>query len=463
MKLKKIGALLLAVTLIAAVCAALADTTLNGNGEQGAFTSPDTPISQADKILVLSKEIVAYNLDETTINAPTISYKYTIGAATVPSGATVTDAAGKHTAGQPVTAPVKAGVGSPVIANSGVVAWTPAETMKAKTGGDSNKKDISIDFSSVVFGGAGVYRYAITEELTSGTYAASGVTETKVGSAAGSHVRYIDVYVRPATTGFSNGSTADEWDIYGFTCFYNNNAEITDANKTTGAVKTTGFVEGTTDGTTKVTADSYYTFNLTVSKTVENDAYAAAQIAFPFTVILTNSAVTNEVDIIGKVESGTVTGWTNPAKAALSADTTRGIASIKSGGQVKYVGIPNGTGVEVYETNTAAGTVYKVTTVLTTSSTATTTDAAVEPGSAPSQAAPQAATKPAYQSTKATFTTTADADDDNDYTVAVTNTLVTISPTGLVVRFAPYALLFIGGVALMIIARKHRKHSEEDE
>ena len=131
MKLKKIGALLLAVTLIAAVCAALADTTLIGNGEQGAFTSPDTPVSQTDKILVLSKEIVAYNLDEATVNAPTISYKYTIGAATVPSGATVTDAAGKHTANEPVTAPVKAGVGSPVIANSGVVAWTPAETMKA--------------------------------------------------------------------------------------------------------------------------------------------------------------------------------------------------------------------------------------------------------------------------------------------------------------------------------------------
>lgn len=473
--MKKIGALVLAVVMVMAMSVtAFADTTLGANGEQGAFTNPDTPVSQS-KTLVLSKEIKAYNLDETTVKAPDISYTYTIGAATVPAGATITDKAGNpvHAAGVNVTAPVKAGVGTPTIANSGVVAWSNTDNLAALTGGDSNKKDISIDFSSVVFEGAGVYRYVITEALTSGyTYASSGVTETD-----GTHARYIDVYVRPSTVTtattdldpYNNGSTAREWDIYGFTCFYNNDDEITEANKTTDAVKTTGFVAGTTDGSTAVSADSYYTFNLTVSKEVVNDGYGASTVAFPFTVIFTNANVTKTVDIIGNIESATVTGWTDPAVSAMSDGAAsdpdnsliKGIVNIKSGGQIKYIGIPNGTSVEVYETNIATGVTYKVDTVLTTTTTATTTDQAVISGSAPASAVAQAATKADEQSTKATFSTTADADDDNDYTVAITNTLLTISPTGVTLRIAPYALMLFAGIVLFVITRR-RRTAEED-
>ena len=47
-------------------------------------------------------------------------------------------------------------------------------------------------------------------------------------------------------------------------------------------------------------------------------------------------------------------------------------------------------------------------------------------------------------------------------TVTFTNTLLQISPTGLVLRFAPYALMLIGGVVLLVIAMKHRKNREEE-
>ncbi len=458
----KIGALLLAVIMIMAMSTtAFAATTLDANGEQGAFTNPDTPVSQS-KTLVLSKEITAYNSDETTINAPTISYTYTIGAATV-SSYTVTDNANKHASGVgAVTVPVKAGVGTPTIANSGVVAWTTADSLTAANAGAANKKDISIDFSSVVFTGAGVYRYVINEALTSGyTYASSGVTETLYNNGtsdvAASHSRYIDVYVRPVTTGFAGGTVAADWDIYGYTCFYNNDDAITDANKTTDAVKTTSFVAGTTNGTTAVKADSYYTFNLTLSKTVVNDAYGASTVSFPFTVLFTNATVTKNIDIIGDVENATVTGWTDPAAGALSS--TNGVALIKSGGQIKYIGIPNGTSVEVYETNTATGVIYQVATAVTTSTTTTNTDNSVNWGSAPGSAVAQSNPKETYQSTKATISTTADADDDNDYTVAITNTLLTISPTGVTLRIAPYAIMLFVGIALFVITRRRR---EED-
>ena len=453
--LKKLAVLVLAVLLMTAMTtAAFADTTIGENGEQGAFTSPDTPVSQS-KILVLEKELKAYNLDAPTINAPTISYTYTIAAATVPTDATVTDAPSKHASNSSVTVPVKAGLGTPTIANSGVVAWSPAETLTADTAGASNKKEIAIDFSSVVFTGAGVYRYVLNEALTDGTYAASGVTETD-----GTHARYIDVYVRPVPTGFGTGLAAADWDIYGFTCFYNNSAAITEDNKTTVPVKTTGFVAGTSDGSQAVSADSYYTFNLTLTKTVVNDAYGASTVAFPFTVLFTNAAVTKNVDIIGTVEADTVSGWTNPAAAALSAGTTNGIVNIKSGGQIKYVGIPNGTAVEVYETNTATGVVYKVDTALTTSSMTTSTDNSVTWGSAPSAAVSQS-TRAAYESTKATFSTTANADDDNDYTVAITNTLLTISPTGVTLRVAPYVLMLGAGLLLVFFSRRRRARAED--
>lgn len=467
--MKRLGAFVLAAVMMILCIGAQAATTLNSDGEQGVFTSKDTPASITDKKVVLEKEIIAFNRDETAIKAPTISYTYTIAPATVASDTKVTDSDKNgtvHETGVNVTASVKAGVGTPTISDSGVVAWSPSDTLTAATDGAKNVKDITIDFSSVVFTGAGVYRYEVTEALTSGyTYAASGVTKTTdpAVSATNPAKRYIDVYVRPAATGYTDGSTAAQWDIYGFTCF-DNNQSITDADKTTGAVKTTGFTGGTTggSGSSAFLADQYYTYNLTLTKTVENDSYSAANIAFPFTVILTNSNITKSIDIIGKVEAGMATGKTDPDAGLLSTGV-KGVVNIKSGGQVKYIGIPNGTAFEVYETNTATGVTYKVTTSLTASSSVTTTnDNNVSWGNAPSSAAPQGSPKAAYQSTKASATPTANQDTDIDYTVAITNTLVNISPTGYISRYAPYALILVAGIVLLVIARKKKRHSDDE-
>ena len=476
--LKRIGAIILALVMVLGMSTMVfatepeepvttSPTTLNTNGEQGVFPEKDTPTPQS-KTLVLEKELKVYNLDEATVKAPTISYTYTIAPATVAAGTTVTDSDKNgtiHDTGVTVTAPVKAGVGNPTIADSGVVYWTATEDVNAGTDGVKNVKGISIDFGSVVFTGPGVYRYEISEELTGtgDTYAASGVTETKAGDKTGSHSRFVDVYVRPAAD-FNNGSTAVEWDIYGFTCFYNN-VSITESDKTTSAVKTTGFVAGTTDGSTPVSADSYYTFNVTLSKEVVNDAYSAANTAFPFTVIFTNGTVTKNVDIIGPEASTTVTGWTNPDAAALSDGTTKGIVNIKSGGQIKYIGIPNGTSVDVYETNIASGVTYKVETKRNDNDTVVWTDPSVSwTDTAPSTAIPQTNPKAAYESTQKTVvTTTADADDDNAYAVAITNTLMTISPTGLVMRFAPYALILAAGIVILVIALKHRSKKDDED
>jgi hypothetical protein len=459
--MKKLKALALILVMLLAL-STTAFATVNPDpasltdGEVGVFTAKDTPTSQS-KTLVLEKEIRVYNVDEQTVKAPTISYAYTIAPAAVAEGTTVTDSDKNgtiHESGVSVKVPVKPGVGTPTIANAGVVTWTAAEDVNAGTDGVKNTKGISIDFSSVVFTGAGIYRYAITEGLSSGyTYSASGVTET-TAPAAGAHTRYVDVYVRPATSGYTDGTTAAQWDIYGYTCFCNN-VSITESNKTTAAVKTTGFVDGTSDGSTAFLADQYYTFNVTISKTVVNDGFGAATVDFPFTVLFTNDTVSAGTIVTNGATAPTGTDFTHSSSVDLTTGDLKGIATLKSGQQIKYVGIPNGTAVEVYETNVATGVTYTVSTSV--DSGTPTVDNSVSWGSVPSAAVTQASPKPAYESTKATFTTAADVDDDTAHTVAVTNTLLTISPTGLVLRYGPFALILALGVVILLVSRRRRE------
>ena len=451
--IKKIGAAILAVVLLTMCMTAFASeatTTLENNGEQGAFKNPDSPVIQG-KVLKIEKELKVYNLNEAKVYAPTITYSYAITAGS--AGKNVTDAATKHNPEGTVTVPTKAGIvdNIPAIAD---VTFTTSDKLDATTNGASNKKSISIDFSNVVFDGAGIYRYKLTESLASDfTYANTGVTET-----TGTHDRYIDVYVKPADN-FTTGSKPTDWDIYGFTCFYNDE-DITDADKTTKAVKTTGFVDGTKDGSTAFLADQYYTYNLEISKKVEGDNYAKVNHSFPFTVIFTNGDVTKNILLDAKVGSG-VTAYeflTTAGKPTYSGVLL--IKDVDDNNSIKLIGIPMGTDVEVYETNDMLGTTYKVTTTWTNDTTETNVDAMVISGTKPANAVAQPTEKPADQSTKSVIDTTKNADDDIEHKIEIKNTLVTISPTGVVLRIAPYVMILAAGIFLLLISRR-RKAAED--
>ena len=469
MNTKKIFAVILALVMVFAMTAgafAADEATLNDDGEAGAFAAPDTAVSQS-KQLILTKVLRAFNESEAEIHAPTISYVYTITAVTPAEGTTVTDGADKHDPAGTVTAQVKAGIVPSGGFSTITVSWDTTETLAAADDGADNEKTFVLDFSNVVFTGAGIYRYAITETLASGfTYESSGVTEAQFDADhKASHTRYIDVYVRPnpADGVLDDNDETNDWDIYGYTCFVNDTS-ITEENKTTAAVKTTGFTEYTALVNRALTEtlylpDSYYTFNVEIDKTVVNDAYAAKNHEFPFTVLFTNEAITKEVKIDATATKAT--GFIDPAASALSGGAVKGIVSIKDGGSIKYYGIPCGTGVEVYETNDVKGVTYLVTTSVT-----GVTDPTVEnvtDGSTPTTATAQAATKPAYQSTKTTIATTADADEENDYVIGVTNKLLNISPTGVALRYAPYLLILFGGIVLLILGRKWMRRLQKDE
>lgn len=436
--LKKLGAIALVLMLMMSLSVnAFAETTLPTSDAAGAYTQPDKPVAQ-DKVLRFYKDITAYNQDAADVAAPTITFQYAIAAGN--AGKNVTDAKSDHASNTAVTAPTIAGVTAGLTMSSQTnttaaatttLAWTTEDTLKTAANGtvgtvgnDANSKYVDIDFTNVVFGATGVYRYVITESLpTEDTYAASGVTD---GS---SHTRYLDVYVKPADSGFNNGSTAAEWVIYGYAMFTG------DDDITTSTTKTPGFVGN----------DKYYTYNVTVSKDIENDAaMVAVAHQFPFTVKFTNATVTKNVlikeTVTAPATSGTPTAGTlsHEINASLGNDLKIGENTTQKG-SVKYIGIPVGTAVEVKEKNDVTGTTYSV--VSKVDSTAGT--AAPLASGATSSAAQLAAP-------------TADQADTTSHTIEFVNTLVLISPTGVVMRVAPYALMLIGGLVLLVISRRRK-------
>ena len=449
-KLTKLTALLLAILMVALTGAAYATSTdgdLANDGVVGDFTTADTPNFEGATV-IMYKEITAYNPETCEVNAPTVTYSYTIGAGAADKD--IYDAKTAHDPEANAHVKTKAGVGSPTISGSvdgttwtsGELALTPSVQLNASSTGEKNTFKLKVDFSSIDFvtagSGAGVYRYVITESCT--TKAAAGIKDGDI-----SETRYMDVYVDGEGT------------VYGYVCFQNNNSidarddattdTVTQAAKTEGFVATTA---GGTDGATTQSADAYYTFNFEVSKEVENDAYAVStKHKFPFNITLANTSVTAAVlPIMTITEDATATQADLSAGAIAQTWTPK----IADGGVISYVGIPCGTTVTIYETNDVTGVIYaSVSENADTDAAAKNIETGVNSNNAVINCGAQALAAATENHT--------DADAG---TVTFTNTLLQISPTGLVLRFAPYALMLIGGVVLLVIAMKHRKNREEE-
>lgn len=438
-KLVKLSALLLAVLMIA--LAGMAGAADLSDGEIGGYTQPDQPQTQ-DKSVNIRKEIIAYNANSTEVHAPVVTYTYTVTAADVSAEPTVTDDTTDHTSEAAVTAPVKAGITTGLVVTgtaagtagnasgaTGTLVFTNDSAWSTAADGATNGYDIKLDFSNVAFTQPGVYRYQIEESISADSYAAVALKD------GGSNIRYLDVYV------------AGNLDIYGYVCIADNDSV------TSGTTKSNGFVAS--DNDTINGADSYYTYDLTLSKDVENDSYAEGSTAFPFTVIFRNSESYTSTFAIGET-AGTGSTGINPGAAA---PAWSGVARVKEGGAITYTGIPAGVDVDVYETNIVTGVTYTVSTSV--NGGTATTDEGVIAGDVPTSAVAQTA-KASCESTKVTVDTTKNTAVSATQTIAITNTLSLISPTGLVIRFAPYGLLLIGGIVLLVIAMKHRKHNEEE-
>ncbi len=441
--MKKVGAIILAIMMIAMVGAAYAASNppekMNGtNGVIGAFTQPDTPVEKKN-VVNLSKALIVYNQDEGTVNAPTVTYTFEI--ITGSAGKSVADkgTTALHETGSSVGVLTKAGITGATIGN---VALTPSTTLNASAEGAVNTFPIPVDFSAVEWPGAGVYRYQINETTTDANKVAAGILDTSTVDTV-----YLDVYVK-------DGSTSGTYEIYGYVCFANNNdINGTSTDSVAAAKKIEGFVsvDADNDGTVEETetADKYYTFNVEVSKTLTGDQAMNGH-EFPFNVDFTNNSVTAVVKPIIK-KTGTP-GATEKEAGVNGLDDTPTIAN---GEKVKYIGIPvgidAGTTVAVKEYNDVTGTVYKYTHKVDTANASTA--ATLNPSTSAS---------PTW-STEATLSITKNAADTTAHTIAFTNILEQISPTGYVSRVAPYLAMLVGGIALFVIfAVKRRKNTVEE-
>lgn len=485
--MKKLVSLILAIMMIAMVTVAFASVGLTG-GEVGGYTQADTQ-NVNDKVVNIQKEITVFNPDETLIYGPAFTYTYTVTPGT--ASVSITDQTTDHASSLATTSNTLAGITTGVKINggtsgdassaTGTLAWTNADILDATSSGTANIKTFSIDFGDVVFTQPGVYRYTITETPAANNagYATAGITET-----TGSRVRYLDVYVMrsEAFTPLSDSKTSyvkDDWRIYGYVCLYNDNDAITPDGDTTttGAVKTSGFISGT-NGTSTVTADQFHTYNLTLGKTLSGDATMNNH-KFPFDAAWTAGTATGTFQFIVE-ETGTASA-TKTAQAAttsvngttVAADTLYkvggadavgpadkdGTPLIANGGTIKYIGIPNGTKVTVTETNDVAGTTYATTGTETIGS-GSAADIVWTGGTSAKSTDNKIATM--NQTNTAIYAQASAPTADSNVAIQVTNTLSIISPTGYVSRFAPYALILVAGIVLLIVAKK-RKPAKDDE
>ena len=403
--LRKVTSICIATAVVAAMgLASLAAENIGGNGTVVGDKDPANP---REATLIIEKELTAYNPETTQVYAPNITFTYAI--AGIDAQKVVTDSDG-------VKATTKQGPDGATITST--ISWANTELINASSAGESNKKDITIDLSGVAFTGAGVYRYQITETCTG--KAAAGVTDGTIAE-----TRYLDVYVRDPKSGETG------YQIYGYVLFENNNnidATSTTTDTVDDAVKTEGFVK-----TDSLSADSYYTYNATVSKTLVNDSANAGH-GFPFEFVFTKATgVTGDFNLVASYQT---------AALAMADSVTTTIAN---GASVKYTGIPCGTKVDIIETNDIATAAYKVTT---TGADANISDKLVNYN----------------ENTGATAveinTTAIDTAAASNFTVAFTNTFALISPTGVAMSVIPFVILLGFGIGFMVVSTKRRKEDQ---
>ena len=480
--LRKIGALVLALVMSMTIELAFAENPTPAsltNGEVGGYTQQNQQ-NLDNKAVKIAKEITVYNPDETLVYGPAITYTYAIAPASNDVLVSITDAASDHDSGFATATTALAGMAENVTmtgTSQNTIAWTNADILDASANGTANLKYLTIDFKNVVFTQPGVYRYTLTE--TANAYTTSGVTD---GSISGT--RYLDVYVmRSSIFDVSHDGSAEhpfqanDWKIYGYVCINSEAGTFTiTPSSAVNTVKTNGFVDTNTDEGTS-TADEYRTYNLTLGKTLSNDATMNSH-KFPFDATWTAGDATGTFQFIVE-ETGTAsatkvaqTATTTVNGTTVDADTLYkvggadvvgtadkdGTPLIANGDTIKYIGIPNGTKVTVTETNDVVGTTY-TTTGTETVGTGSATNIVWTGGTSAKPADNKAATMDQDDTT--IYAQAAAPTADSNVAIQVTNVLAIISPTGVVLRIAPYALMLGAGIVLLLITRRRKEDAAE--
>ena len=325
------------------------------------------------------------------------AYEPTIGYTyTISNGS----AGGQVTDSEGQTAKYKAGLTAYV---SGGTSKTAQFSSDNAVTGEKAEKEVSFEFNPEEFPSAGVYRFVVAESGTSVDPASIGIERP----AEYDTEKFLDVYVQ-------NKNAALE--IYGYALVDDEEASVTDSS-----AKSQGW--NASDN-----LDKYETYNITVTKKITGNL-ADMTAKFPFTASLTGNMSAANVAVEG-------TG----ADIAL----TEGAATGKLGNDETLIikGLPKTVKFSISEDNPTDDT-YTTTSEITGAKATAVSDAELA-GSATG------------------FAVITDGDISaatEAIAVTVTNNLDNVSPTGLMLRYAPYALILAAGIVLLVLARR-RKSAE---
>lgn len=465
MKLRKIWALVLAVAMIALTGAAFATSagldqdidltdgstviseqgvlqsgTDNGSGTAATYASVGNTVT-------IEKDLIVFNSDSNTVYEPNVTYTYTLSAVGTAGEALGTST--KITDEYGVSSAVLGGVIGAASNTTATVTFGGSETVDTSAAGEVISDTFTFTFTPANFPHAGVYRYLITETDTTATRADAGV----ISGANYVATRYLDVYVM-------NNAAGTGLEIYGFVVFESDSS--TQALDTTNAdtYKTNGYVVNDESDLTDTTdCDYYWTVNLDVTKVVTGQLGDKVN-EFPFEIALTSPVSAFVKADFSDDSTNATTGTTAFASSAYTVSCT-----LNDGATMSIVGLPVGTTAAVTETNNTPD-IYTV-------SAEHDNGATLQVNSADSDTVAGSGT--GAVTTLTVYNTTdnatpvasgqiaATAVTDTIDTITVTNDISAVSPTGYVARFAPYALMLIGGIALLIVAKKHRRHAEEED
>lgn len=453
--MRKFGAIVLAIMMIAMVAVAWADAEVLGNYAAGIAGENDDSAVKKDNTVRILKELKVYNTTGGNIYLPTVGYTYTITGETVADGTTVTDTGdhvgyvytGDTTALDATTKTVSFGPGTTAGFDADGTSATISQPVTAATDGTSYYGAFEVTVTPDTLGHAGIFRYKITEgQDATNTQAKAGVTYQNVGSYQS--VRYLDVYVRRAVTA---DSVSSNYVVYGYVLWCPvAQDEDTSITKAPNVTKTNGYI-GDQGGA------EYNTWNLVVTKAITG-TLAETEHQFPFQVVFTSpNATAAKVHYVATNGIPTASSGVNPSTTISSAATTTigaldssSTLKLKNNGLVTFYGIPAGVTVTVQEKNDTYDIYTARATITNTATAQTYTDNQVQSGA-----------NAAIITGIDNATTVADVG-SVDSTTAWENIMTVVSPTGYVTRFAPYALILVGGILLLVIAKKHKKTTDEE-
>lgn len=336
-------------------------------------------------------------------NLPAATFNYTIAKGT---GAAATS-----------TSPlVKNGVGTPTISNAVHTATTPG------TDALTSSVNVTADFTNVEFTEAGIYRYNVTETLGTSNSAADIVIDIN-NSNKGTYV--LDVYVKKIPG--ENGAD-DTFEPYAYALSKTGEFQSFEHDTTNHVWNAVYKSDGSTTGKVSEIINELTTYDLTITKTITGSAAANK---FTFTISITG--VPSDVYIQQDDEDPVAGNQTFTIDLGNGDDTViKGLPSFAKYAIKEAVNRLEGYDVKVEETK-------KDTTVAAGKYDWIPNSASAVAYGIDSESVPMG--KGAVQ-------------------VDYTNNLDNISPTGVVLRVAPYALILIAGVALLLISRRRRTEKE---